>query len=229
MNIQTLILCGGKGERLRPFTDDLPKPLVEINNKAILGYIIDNLLTFDITNIIIASGYKSEMITKYIDSVYPANNIQISNQGNVDIIERIKSILPEVSSDLIVMYGDTISDVDLTELVEFSKNQMEAVTVTLWPLKSQFGVLETDENNKVISYAEKPILNKWINIGYIYIKKQSFSLIRESKTFEAFLNNLVDQKELAGFKHKGHHITVNTLKELDDAEAQILKINNIRK
>ena len=69
MNIQTLILCGGKGERLRPFTDDLPKPLVEINNKAILGYIIDNLLTFDITNIIIASGYKSEMITKYIDSV----------------------------------------------------------------------------------------------------------------------------------------------------------------
>ena len=228
MNIQTLILCGGKGERLRPFTDDLPKPLVEINNKAILSYIIENLLTFDITNIIIASGYKSEMITKYIDSVYPANNIQISNQGNVDIIERIKSILPEVSSDLIVMYGDTISDVDLTELVEFSRNQMEAVTVTLWPLRSQFGVIETDENNKVVSYTEKPVLNKWINIGYFYFKQKSFPLIKKNSTFEDFLHKLVEKKELAGFKHKGHHITVNTMKELQDAEVNILNIKNIR-
>ena len=224
MSLQTLILCGGKGERLRPLTDDLPKPLVEINDKAILGYIIDHLLKFDIDNIIIASGYKSEIINKYIDSEYPALNIKISNQGNVDIIERITSVTPEVASDLIVMYGDTISDVDLKELIEFSNNRVESVAVTLWPLRSQFGVLELDENNKVVSYTEKPILNKWINIGYFYFKQKGLSMLEGCNSFEEYLSKLVSKQELAGYKHKGQHITVNSLKDLKEAESQLLKI-----
>jgi NDP-sugar pyrophosphorylase family protein len=229
MTIQALILCGGKGERLQPFTSNLPKPLVEIKGKSILGYIIEHISVPEIDKITVATGYMSEKISKYLEENHSKLNISVSDQGDVDILARIISILPTIKTDFILLYGDTISDVNLIDLIKFSKKRKESVTVTLWPLKSQFGVLETDENNKVISYAEKPILNKWINIGYIYFKKKSFSLIRESKTFEAFLNNLVDQKELAGFKHKGHHITVNTLKELKDAEAQILNIKNSRK
>jgi len=224
MSIQALILCGGKGERLRPFTDDLPKPLVEINNKAILGYIIDHLSIPDIGQLIIASGYRSDKIDNYIEKNYSNKNIIISDLGDVDIVERIKGVAMDVKDDLIVMYGDTISDVDLKELFDFSQNQKESVVVTLWPLRSQFGVLETDENNKVTSYTEKPVLNKWINIGYFYFKQKGLSLLKDCNSFEGFLTKLVAHQELAGYKHKGEHITVNTLKELKEAESRVLKI-----
>jgi NDP-sugar pyrophosphorylase family protein len=229
MSIHALILCGGKGERLLPHTYNKPKPLVKIKDKSILGYIIEHISVPEIDKITVATGYMSEKISKYIEKNYADQNISVSDQGDVDILTRIISVLPMIKTDFILLYGDTISDVDLADLIKFAKTRNESVSVTLWPLKSQFGVLETDENNKVISYAEKPILNKWINIGYIYIKKKSFPLIKESNTFEGFLNNLIDHSELAGFKHKGHHITVNTLKELKDAEAHILNINNIIK
>ena len=59
---EAIILCGGKGERLRPLTYDIPKPLVKINNKPILHYVIEHLKQFDIRNINIASGYKSSVL-----------------------------------------------------------------------------------------------------------------------------------------------------------------------
>jgi len=224
MSIQALILCGGKGERLRPFTDNLPKPLVEINHKAILGYVIDHLSISDIEQTIVATGYRSEKIERYIEEKYSNENIIISDLGDVDIVERIKGVAADVKDDLLVMYGDTISDVNLKELFDFSQNQEELVTVTLWPLRSQFGVLETDENNKVTSYVEKPVLNKWINIGYFYFKQKGLSLLEGCNSFEGFLTKLVAHQELAGYKHKGEHITVNTLKELKEAESRVLKI-----
>ena len=65
--VKVLILCGGKGERLRPFTEEVPKPLIEINNKPILGYIIDHILSFGINDIVIATGYRSNKIQEYVD------------------------------------------------------------------------------------------------------------------------------------------------------------------
>ena len=58
-NLTVIILCGGKGQRLRPLTSEVPKPLVKIKNKAILEYIINHLLKFNVRNIVIASGYKN--------------------------------------------------------------------------------------------------------------------------------------------------------------------------
>ena len=119
---------------------------------------------------------------------------------------------------MIVLYGDTISNVNLKTLIGFSLQHKEAITVTLWPMRSQFGVIETDSNDKVISYEEKPILDKWINIGYFYFKKKGLGLLNNKDTYEEFLNYIIKENELIGFKHKGDHITVNTLKELQEAK-----------
>ena len=62
--LTVIILCGGKGQRLRPLTSDTPKPLIKIKNKAMLEFIINHLLNFNIKNIIVASGYKSHLIKK---------------------------------------------------------------------------------------------------------------------------------------------------------------------
>ena len=221
-----LILCGGKGERLRPFTDDTPKPLIKINDKPILGYIIDHIHSFGFKKIIIATGYQSHKISEFIDEKYADSGITLSDHGDVDIVERIKSIIPSVDDDLIVLYGDTISNVNLNDLINFSSKHEESITVTLWPLHSQFGVIETDSNNRVISYQEKPILDKWINIGYFYFKNRGFQHFKDFHTYENFLTNMIDQGHVVGFKHKGDHVTVNTVHELREAQVKIEKIFN---
>ena len=225
--MKVLILCGGKGERLRPFTDDIPKPLIEINDKPILCYIIEHILSFGINDIILATGYKSNKIQEYVNTYFGNNEIEISDQGDVDIVERIRSVARDMKGDLIVLYGDTISNVNLKALTEFSLQHKEAITVTLWPLRSQFGVIETDFNNKVISYEEKPILDKWINIGYFYFKEKGLDLLKDIDAFEEFLNYIIKENELIGFKHRGDHITVNTLKELQEAQIKITKLYNL--
>jgi len=229
MKTQVLILCGGEGLRLRPITDEIPKPLVKIIDKSILGYIIDHICTFNFDNIVIATGYKSNKIEDYLASDYPECEFRIVNSGDVDIIQRIKDVSKNIEGDLIVLYGDTLSDVDIDELIKFHHSQPGKATITVWPLQSQFGVLDVDQYGMISSYKEKPILDKWINIGYFYFENEILQLLEEFDDFESYLVQLVELQELNGYKHLGSHITVNTLKELEYAENNINKIINIMK
>ena len=224
MNI--IILCGGKGERLKPITMSIPKPLVNVKNKPILWYILNQLLNFERHDIYVMSGYKAEMISEYIEEIFPRDEINICNNGDVDIIERIKHVISLGNNkDLLVLYGDTISDVNLLELINKAKNSNNPVTLTIWPLVSQFGIVELDSYNNVLEFKEKPRLDKWINIGYIYIKMEVFSELALHETFERFLIVMAQKKQLSAYKHEGHHFTVNNVVELDYAEKNIHKIN----
>ena len=223
MNI--IILCGGKGERLRPFTESIPKPLVTVKDKPILSYIIKQLISYKLDDIHVMTGYKGEMIDSYLKKNFAEEQIKTFNNGDVDIIERIKHIVGlNNMQDLLILYGDTISDVNLHDLIINAQENKNPVTTTIWPLVSQFGIVELDENNNVTAFKEKPKLNKWINIGYIYIKTEMFPTITEFVTFESFLKVIADNKKLSAFKHEGHHFTVNNVVELAHAEKNIHKI-----
>ena len=110
---EAIILCGGKGERLRPITNDTPKPLVKLDDHPILHYVIEHLVKFNIKNINIASGFKSNVINKYFSKTNYDASIKIHDSGDVDIIKRIQDIFVTVQKDVIVLYGDTIANVDI--------------------------------------------------------------------------------------------------------------------
>jgi len=226
MDIQAVLLCGGKGERLRPFTENIPKPLIQIKNKPILKYIVDHTLFFGINELIVATGYKSGKIESYLEDNYLDYNIMISNSGDVDIIERIKHASHFIKRDFLLIYGDTLSDLNLNDLINYHQSNRAKVTVTVWPLRSQFGVLELDSDGMISSFLEKPVLDKWINIGYFYFENEVLSWMDRFSKFEDFLHYLVEKKELNGYKHMGSHITINTLKELKEAELNVEKLQN---
>jgi len=219
-------LCGGKGERLRPITNDIPKPLVKINEKPILHYVIKHLEQYNIRKIHIASGYKSEFIEKYIYENQNESEMTICNSGDVDIIKRIQDILETVERDVIVLYGDTISDVDIDKLIISHRQSLKNISMTVWPLKIAYGLVEVDKDGAVISFKEKPTLDHWINIGYFYIKNNHKNLIFENDCFVNYLLQSAKNKSINAYKHPGTHITVNTLSELDDAKK---KINSVIK
>lgn len=226
MSVQTLILCGGKGKRLRPLTENIPKPLAKIKSKTILSYIIEHIVSYDIKDLIFTTGYQSEKIEQYLETSSHDCNYSIINSGDVNIVQRIKDAVPHITGDLILLYGDTLSDVNIHDLIKFHHSHRGKATMTVWPLRSPFGVLEVDEGGMISSYQEKPILDKWINIGYFYLEPDALQWLEGCDTFENYLTLLVEKRELNGYRHKGTHITVNTLEELQAAEDNIEKIYN---
>jgi len=228
-DFKILILCGGKGERLKPLTESIPKPLVQINKLPILSYLISYFKRFGFKKFVIAVGYKSEAIIEYFENEHQDIEVEIVDSGIVDIIERIKDALQYISGDFILCYGDTLADVDLHALIRFHQNHDTDVTITSYPLQSQFGVLEISEEQKVVSFVEKPILDKWINIGYYYFNHRIVDQVMKHSRFVDFLQGVTVDGNLYSYQHKGVHITVNTINELQDAERNIsLFLNNSR-
>ncbi len=221
--IKAIILCGGKGLRLRPRTLDIPKPMIEIKGRPMLEYLINQLEDSAITEYIIAAGYKSEKISDYFSQSKFRKKVTIIDSGDVGIMSRIKDCLKATKNDedIMVLYGDTLADININNIQDsFYKSQKKSI-VSLCKFKSPFGIMDIDENNIVNNYQEKPVLDKWINIGYFMFSGSLFKKIPNFNEFEDFLSHLIDIRELAAYTHNGIHYTVNTEKELKELKENI--------
>jgi len=223
-NLTVIILCGGKGQRLRPLTSDTPKPLIKIKNKAILEHIINHLLKFHIKNIVIAAGYKNQLVKKFINLKY-GKNIEVMNTGTkTSILERIIKITDKKKGEFLVCYGDTLVDININKLIKFYLLNREKIIISSYELKSSFGILNIDKkNNNVFGFKEKPNLDVWFNIGYIIFSQKFKNMLFKYKQFEFFLYSCAKKKLMKSYKHFGRHITINTITELENAKYQINK------
>ena len=223
--MKTIILAGGKGTRLKPLTNNIPKPMVQIKDKPLIWYILKQLEYYKIQKSYLAVGYKSNVIKKYFTNSSINMTIEVVDNGDVDIIERIKFIVKtNKSDDLLILYGDTISDVNIDELISYSKNHPNNSILTVWPLKTNFGVVEVDENNLIKEFKEKPKLDKFINIGYFILRKEMFEILNKFESFAKFLIYCGTKKLLKAYIHNGEHFTVNNLVELEELKKNLNKI-----
>ena len=174
--------------------------------------------------LIIATGYKSSEIRSYVNEYYTKSIYKIVNSGDVDIIKRIQESCKYIQKDFMVLYGDTISNINLDNLIKYHQTHLQPVTMCVWPLRSQFGIVDVGKDGKVLGFQEKPILDKWINIGYFYINKNYRDYIFNHNSFEYFLLDAANNKSINAYKHLGLHITVNTLSELEEAQLNIKSI-----
>ena len=219
--VTALILCGGKGERLRPLTNILPKPLIPIKGRPILSYVLSHLKQYGINDVVIAAGFQKEKIYEFFNDNYSELNVTIVDSGDVDMIERIKSCSEYINDDFLLLYGDTIANINLEYLQEFHFSHESKATITLLPFKSQFGLFELDKGKDAISYREKPTLSHLINIGFFYYEKEVFSWTKDFSNYVKFLEFMVNERKIKGFVHHGNHLTVNTLRELEEAEKSV--------
>ena len=222
--LQCVVLCGGKGERLRPLTADIPKPLVKVNGKPILSHILSHMMNAPIDEFILCTGYKWEKIDAFISENRYIKPVRTIHSGDVDIVQRLAGLEHIIKDDFIVLYGDTISDINIVDLINFHRHKVGKATVSVWPLKSEFGVMDINDSGKVTGYFEKPVLNKWINIGYFYFERGIVQKFKEFSKYEDFLRNLMLSDQLNAFKHNGIHITINSLRDLEAAEMTLNQI-----
>jgi NDP-sugar pyrophosphorylase family protein len=187
--------------------------------------VIKQLEKHDTGKLFVAVGYKSLVIKNYLKSQFSHMEYAVVDDGDVDIIERIKSVIKiSPQKDLFVLYGDTISDVNIKKLLSFSKSNSKLGTITIWPLSTDFGIVEVNQYGEVISFAEKPRLDKWVNIGYFVLKQKLFDYIYQYDSFASFLTFCAKNSFLSAYRHEGEHFTINTVLELEVVEQNIHKI-----
>jgi len=165
--MKAIILAGGRGKRLRPITDYVPKPLIPIKNKPIIEWQLKYLKKFGVTEAIICTGYKQEMIENYLDMKKIGMKIKFSIEktplGTGGAIKKAGKMINDES--FFIINGDTITNIDLKKL---AKKQNSIASIEL---RTQFGVLET-KSDKITKFKEKkPISDLWMNAGIYHLQK----------------------------------------------------------
>lgn len=157
-DVQAVILAGGRGQRLRPITDYLPKALIPIDGIPILEWQIRYLARFGITDVVVCSGYKTEMLSHFL-SRNSMDSVALSVEGEpLGTGGAIRKAAPLINGqEVLVMNGDVITDIDPRHI---GGNGIAAI-----PLRTKFGILQTDKG-KVMGFEEKAIIHdKWMSAG----------------------------------------------------------------
>ncbi|MDW8799691.1 glucose-1-phosphate cytidylyltransferase [Clostridium sp. A1-XYC3] len=239
--MKAVILCGGKGTRMREETEYRPKPLVLVGGKPILWHIMKLYSHYGINDFILCVGYKGDMIKQYFMEMYWRNNdftLHINGNKNIDYLTkeednwkitivdtgletgtaaRLKQVEKYIEENTFMFtYGDGLSDVNLIELLEYHKSKNRISTLTGVHPFSTFGLMDV-ENGIVKSFREKPVLMDMVNGGYMVLNKRVFDYIPdEDCMFEQEpLKNLAKDSQLAVYEHNGFWRALDTFKDVE--------------
>jgi len=175
--MKIVILAGGLGTRLRPYTFSIPKPLLPLGDKPLLDYIIEHLNNFNFSEIIISLGYQAELIkafcTKYINNKIPISFVEEKKQlGTAGSLTLVKDNLI-AHEPLFLMNGDIITKLDFPKMLEFHKDNNSSITIAsvINKYKSPFGVLEI-KDRKVMDVIEKPEYEWPVSAGIYCISQE---------------------------------------------------------
>lgn len=220
--MKVVILCGGKGTRLREETVFKPKPMVMVGDRPILWHIMKLYSHYGFNDFVLCLGYKGEMIKDYFDkNKIPNWKITFVDTGleceTGSRIAKAKKYLDEdQDNNFFLTYGDGVSSVDINKLLNFHKEKNAVVTLTGVRPISPFGVVEI-QVGLVKSFREKPKSDDWINGGFFVCNKKVFDYLSSdgSCVFEQEpLRLLATKGELAAYQHNEFWQCVDTFKDL---------------
>ena len=220
--MKAIILAGGRGKRLKPMTDYVPKPLVPINNIPIIEWQIKYLKKFGIDEVIVCSGYKTKMIENYLTmkdlGIKIKFSVEKSPLGTGGAIKKAGKMIKD--DDFFVINGDTITNIDLKKLAKFP-NSIAAIE-----LKTKYGILET-KDNKIVNFREKKEISEtWMNAGIYHLQKNILKELPTKGDIEKTLfPDYAKKGKLYTIKFKNSKwYSVDSFKDMEDCALEIEKI-----
>jgi mannose-1-phosphate guanylyltransferase len=184
--MKAVILAGGLGKRLRPLTDDKPKPMIEVLNVPIIEWQIRWFRKYSINEIVICVGYLKEHIIDYIGSgvkfgVKVGYAVEEEPLGTGGALKNAESLLGDgLREGFFMVNGDILTDLNPVEL-----RTKDLPSLALVPLRSPYGVVEVDTDSYVMGFVEKPqIHDRWVNAGVYYLTKDVFDYLPDSGNIE---------------------------------------------
>jgi glucose-1-phosphate cytidylyltransferase len=241
-----VILAGCFGTRISEESDNKPKPMIEIGGKPILWHIMKIYSSYGFNDFIVCCGYKGYVIKDYFHHYYMhqadmtvdlgSNTIKYHNSTSepwrITLVDtgletmtggRIKRIEPYIGDEpFMLTYGDGVSDVDITALIDFHQKSMRLATLTAVQPSGKFGALDIGSEDLITSFKEKPRGDgAWINGGFFVCQPEVFNYITDGDStvwergpLEAFAK----EGQLGAYKHKGFWQPMDMLRDKNDLE-----------
>jgi mannose-1-phosphate guanylyltransferase len=207
--MEVIILAGGHGKRLRPLTEGIPKCLVPVNGQPMLDYHLRWLSHYNVSKVVVACGYKWEKIREHYGQklVYSVEDEPLGTGG------AIRLALDHIEGDrFIVVNSDDLNNANLDDLWKVGPN-----TVCISRFKSQFGIVET-KDELITEFRQKPLLPFWANMG-LYLLDKKLKYPENGAIEHDIFPQLAEKGQLKAYRHMGYWVTINTVKELEEAES----------
>lgn len=222
-----IIMAGGFGTRLRPLTNNLPKPMVPVANRPIIEHTIDLLKKSDITDLTTLLYFQPESITNHfgdgsnfgVDIGYSTPSADLGTAGAVGFAMR----LDESDEPVLVISGDVMTDIDLSSAINFHKKKKALATIVLTRVENPlpFGIVITDKKGRIVRFLEKPgwgeVFSDTINTGIYILERKVLDFIPEGVEFDfskdLFPKLLEKKKPIFGYVADGYWKDVGSLDE----------------
>ena len=239
--MKVVILCGGKGTRLREETEYRPKPMVEIGGRPILWHIMKIYAHYGFNDFILCLGYKGNVIKDYFLNYRAMNSdftLSLGHERNITYHDaydetdftvtladtgleantgsRVAQIEKYIDGDtFMVTYGDGVADVNVRALADFHESHDGIATMTTYQPSSRYGKLDLNENRQVTQFAEKPQLEDWISGGFFVFNRTFFDYLStdEDCFMQGELPKLATEGQLYGYQHDGFFLGMDTYRE----------------
>jgi len=172
--MKTVILAGGKGTRLAPYTTIFPKPLVPIGDRPILEIIIRQLVNHGLGDILLSVGHLGELIEAYFQNGHrniPGLNLEYFREKQPLGTAGSLAMIPGLDETFLVMNGDILTTLNYKALIQHHRESKAALTIAMHEkdVKIDLGVLETNDSSELIAYHEKPLYSFKVSMGiYVY-------------------------------------------------------------
>ena len=175
---EVIILAGGMGTRLRSVITEIPKPMAPVGNRPFLAIILDNLNDQGVKHVILAVGYKYEVIQLHFGNQYKDISLDYAIEKEpLGTGGAVGLALNQLRNDaFLMMNGDTLFDVNLEKLSQFHDDRNADLSIALKPIEKQdrYGLVKVDENSKVIEFSEKQYIEKGLINGGVYTTSKSY-------------------------------------------------------
>jgi len=221
--MRAIILAGGKGTRLEPYTTVLPKPLMPIGDMPILEVMIRQLKHFGFGNITLAVGHLGGLIEAFCgDGRQYGVKIGYSREDEPLGTAGPLSLIDDVEDDFLIMNGDLLTDLDYSDMVTFHKKANAFATLGLYQkrVKVDLGVIEADKSGCVKDYIEKPTMKYEVSMGIYVFKSQVREHIPAGERMDLpdLIKLLMSKKKtIMGYRFDGHWLDIGRYDDYQEA------------
>lgn len=224
-----IILAGGKGERLRPVTNDRPKSMVEVGGRPILAYQIEQLKKGGISKVVFACSWMRDILQAHVGNgknygIEASYSIEDSPLGRGGGIKQAMGMLDRDVQDVVITNGDNLWKLDIGDLVKRHLASGALATLVVVPLRSPYGIVDFDEAFQVLGFREKPILPHWVNAGIYVFSRRIYDMLPDIGDHETETFPKLSPKEFLVYKSEDYWRGVDTIKDLTEAEREVGEI-----
>lgn len=227
--MKTIVLCGGRGTRLGPVGDQLPKTLLPLDGKPCLQYIVENYVRRGYREFVLCVGHRGDMIVDFCRRHLPSAGFEWSDAGaDASMLERLYRARHLIGDRAWVAYGDTLVDVDLADMLAGHIVSGAALTLTTAQVRSPFGLVESDGEGWLQSFREKPVQPYFV--GHMLVERSVLDALDadllsapDGEGLVALIQRLIQQRRVRTHAYAGPQITFNTRNDLDRAERDMIE------